>query len=333
MKKTLLLVAALVGVVGAKAQTESWSVNNSDGTLKDVYVANPDNTQMSVVEFSSTNVKGTHVSGPVAGYVDGSITPLEKTYDNSWNDIKKQDLSADGSVAPFYYVQGKGNPVNIDKVTFEEIMTDGVGTGVYRAYWNDAYYSPDGTNGLPTNGTYVTLTPSVNGKIKVAVWVNKGNRDVYVAKASDAKALSYGSEATISGYVNGQKDESGNMLYMEEVKTKNQIIEENNANLGEGETPTEIQPSDYYTVWDGNQAAWIYITFNATAGETYYVLNKSTQIGFGGYEFTPETGAGINEIEVAADDPNAPVYNLAGQRVSKDTKGILIQNGKKFINR
>ena len=29
---------------------------------------------------------------------------------------------------------------------------------------------------------------------------------------------------------------------------------------------------------------------------------------------------------------NAPVYNLAGQRVSKEAKGILIQNGKKFIN-
>lgn len=333
MKKTLLLVAALVGVVGAKAQTESWSVNNSDGTLKDVYVANPDNTQMSVVEFSSTNVKGTHVSGPVAGYVDGNKLPLETTYDNSWNNISKKDLSADGSVAPFYYVQGKGNPVDINKVTFEEIMTDGNPTGEYRAYWVDAYYSPDGTNGLPTNGTYVTLTPSVNGKMKVAVWVNKGNRDVYVAKASDAKALSYGSEATISGYVNGQNGDNGYVRYMEEVKTKNQVIEENNANLGEGETPTEIQPSDYYTVWDGNQAAWIYITFNSTAGETYYVLNKSTQIGFGGYEFTPETGAGINEIEVAADDPNAPVYNLAGQRVSKDTKGILIQNGKKFINR
>ena len=32
-------------------------------------------------------------------------------------------------------------------------------------------------------------------------------------------------------------------------------------------------------------------------------------------------------------DPNAPVYNLNGQRVSKSTKGILIQNGKKFINK
>ncbi len=31
-------------------------------------------------------------------------------------------------------------------------------------------------------------------------------------------------------------------------------------------------------------------------------------------------------------DKNAPVYNLNGQRVSKSTKGILIQNGKKFIN-
>ena len=125
---------------------------------------------MSVVEFSSTNVKGTHVSGPVAGYVDGNKLPLETTYDNSWNNISKKDLSADGSVAPFYYVQGKGNPVDINKVTFEEIMTDGNPTGEYRAYWVDAYYSPDGTNGLPTNGTYVTLTPSVNGKIKVAVW-------------------------------------------------------------------------------------------------------------------------------------------------------------------
>lgn len=32
-------------------------------------------------------------------------------------------------------------------------------------------------------------------------------------------------------------------------------------------------------------------------------------------------------------DPNAPVYNISGQRVSKESKGILIQNGKKFINK
>ncbi|MBR4307905.1 MAG: hypothetical protein IKT83_07950, partial [Bacteroidaceae bacterium] len=36
----------------------------------------------------------------------------------------------------------------------------------------------------------------------------------------------------------------------------------------------------------------------------------------------------INSIN--ADDVNAPIYNVAGQRVSKAQKGIFIQNGKKI---
>ena len=41
--------------------------------------------------------------------------------------------------------------------------------------------------------------------------------------------------------------------------------------------------------------------------------------------------SGINEIKADKFDVNAPVYNLAGQRVNANAKGILIQNGKKFI--
>ena len=72
------------------------------------------------------------------------------------------------------------------------------------------------------------------------------------------------------------------------------------------------------------------LTFNAAATETYYIFCKSTQVGFGGFEFTAGTN-GISEIAAEKTDANAPVYNLAGQRVSKNAKGILIQNGKKFI--
>lgn len=42
---------------------------------------------------------------------------------------------------------------------------------------------------------------------------------------------------------------------------------------------------------------------------------------------------GINDI-TAKDviyDANAPLYNLAGQKVGKDYKGVVIQNGKKRI--
>lgn len=51
------------------------------------------------------------------------------------------------------------------------------------------------------------------------------------------------------------------------------------------------------------------------------------------YSLNGQTTSGIKDINADKDNANAPVYNLAGQRVSKDTKGILIQNGKKFINK
>ena len=42
---------------------------------------------------------------------------------------------------------------------------------------------------------------------------------------------------------------------------------------------------------------------------------------------------GINEISNGTLNANAPIYNLAGQRVGKDYKGVVIQNGKKFIKK
>lgn len=42
---------------------------------------------------------------------------------------------------------------------------------------------------------------------------------------------------------------------------------------------------------------------------------------------------GINEVSNGAVNESAPIYNLAGQRVSKDYKGVVVQNGKKFIKK
>ena len=46
-------------------------------------------------------------------------------------------------------------------------------------------------------------------------------------------------------------------------------------------------------------------------------------------KLTVTGGTGINGVN--ADNENAPIYNLAGQRVNKAQKGIFIQNGKKSI--
>lgn len=42
---------------------------------------------------------------------------------------------------------------------------------------------------------------------------------------------------------------------------------------------------------------------------------------------------GISGINSDKPDTTAPVFNLAGQRVNNSFKGVVIQNGKKFINR
>lgn len=313
MKKIFTLVVVALSAISANAQTESWNVNNSDGTLKAEYVANSDQNAMSVVSFSTTNVTGTHTSGPIAGYEDGPTTPLKPKVDNSWGGIKKQDLSSDGSVPSFYYVQGKGNPVNIDKVTWEEIITEGVGTGNYRANWNDAYYNPDGTAGLPKNGTYITLKAATDGKMRVAVWINKGSRDVYIAKASDCKALSFGTDVIASGYISGTNNdvEEGSPLkgypkYQENIATKGTV------------------GSDAYVIGAG-KAVWVYLTFIAKANENYYIFNKNTQIGFSGFEFTPgETTLGINSISNSVEKSVKGYYTLDGAKVNAPVNGITI---------
>lgn len=40
---------------------------------------------------------------------------------------------------------------------------------------------------------------------------------------------------------------------------------------------------------------------------------------------------GINSITTDAADANAPAYNLSGQRVGKNAKGVLVKNGKKYV--
>lgn len=43
--------------------------------------------------------------------------------------------------------------------------------------------------------------------------------------------------------------------------------------------------------------------------------------------------AGVNALTVSELNVNAPMYNVAGQRVSAEYKGVVLQNGKKFINK
>jgi hypothetical protein len=60
--------------------------------------------------------------------------------------------------------------------------------------------------------------------------------------------------------------------------------------------------------------------------------NEVNQIASGGYIYSLNgSTTGVNAVIAEQADENAPVYNLAGQRVNKNYKGVVIQNGHKFI--
>ncbi|MDE5839689.1 MAG: hypothetical protein K2H49_02100, partial [Muribaculaceae bacterium] len=95
-----------------------------------------------------------------------------------------------------------------------------------------------------------------------------------------------------------------------------------------------------------------FMTFNVLAGNSYYFSALGSKCGGVGFVYTdsleepavtfcaqddlPEivfgTSAAVKSIS-AVNDENAPIYNLMGVRVNADAKGILIQNGKKFIRK
>ena len=58
-----------------------------------------------------------------------------------------------------------------------------------------------------------------------------------------------------------------------------------------------------------------------------YLVEPGDDYPHATFTLTVGDGVGINSINAA--DSNAPIYNVAGQRVSKAQKGVYIQNGKK----
>jgi hypothetical protein len=276
----------------------------------------------------------------------------------------------------------------------------------YQSSSDDNYYTrpaytyvdyEKGETGVPGTGLYYKFTPKVDGVLKFNTWVNKGNRKTFVVKASDGKVLEPYVDYTFDGYVNGQNDKIEDVdhpHYFTAADIKQRVDDENAKRAGESKDPI-----NKYVIEIGNQPVWGWITLNVSANESYYIYQQSSQLGFGGYEFTPTGGAaetyiavvdmGDNKVlasefsavidadgkatnvtdegsvvnfstgnmdvkacggavptEVEADfegtgietvklakSINAPMYNLAGQKVGNDYKGIVIMNGRKFMQK
>ena len=347
MKKIFTLISMALVAMSVNAQTEeSYTAVDADGNMAAEYaavvgeggVATNVANGSSVVKFGTANVEVEAVgSADPADKDEGGqdITPgakiegQENLYElvsiNSTKPIK-WEVKNQGDIQ-FYYIGGTGTPAV--SLLCEEIITDGSPTGNFRLVVNP--FDP-ATGGEPQSGLYYKFTTKVDGALKVGIWANKGNRTTFLVD-SETKMPS---EYLVEGYINGQnwtqEDADAGKCAAEQVGKKKWLSNEDIKTIHDA----SAQASNPWVIGAGNQNFWGNVIIDAKAGKTYWLFQGNSQIGFQGYTFAPgksKEEMNIESIKNAANNANAPRYNLAGQKVSKDFKGVVLQNGKKFVQK
>lgn len=211
------------------------------------------------------------------------------------------------------YLMGQGNP-EATHWEFDEETDNGTSHRVYGTYWEPG-------NDMPAKGAYWKFDVAAAGSLKVAIFGNKNGNPTYIVDASTKQPLAPASIDVAIFYQNTGFVYEGN-------------VDEGTAkyfNVGKMAEDYVLQHTNGVTQ---NRQVLGYLTFPVEAGKSYYLFNPKSQVGLYGFEFTAAGQSGIADI-IADEtlDENAPIYNVYGQRVNKDYKGVLIQNGKKFLNR
>lgn len=187
---------------------------------------------------------------------------------------------------------------------------------------------------LRTLGFNMPVNSILNGKVKVDLKYNYGVPYLTANAGTDDESITVTEsdeaaqpiEATIA-------DILANKYLNDLVTIKNFTFSKEEFQAGK---------FNYYAN-DGEQKIMIYDKFNKvggvaelTEGETYTVTGLYGAIFKGTPEILPTqavvagTPTGITNITTSAAD-NAPIFNLAGQKVGKSYKGVVIKAGKKMI--
>jgi hypothetical protein len=257
-----------------------------------------------------------------------STPNADKTAADAWQFAGAEDnkeLSAEGYPTFKGYVKANtGNP-SIGYYDYYDTNSDG--DPVHRV--SDVIWQ-DGSTFLPAKGCYYEFTCSEDGPLTVAMWVNKNlanNALFIIDESTGGSGNSYkrvpASDLTIKGFRNNNGWETNPETG--DPATPGQVFTFTMDDNGIFQTSTESGQTNM------NQPLFAYITWTAKKDVTYMVMCPKNQPGLLGFQFGNSTG--IFNIATSEEDTNAPIYNLSGQRVTKETKGVLIQNGRKFVNK
>ena len=170
---------------------------------------------------------------------------------------------------------------------------------------------------MPVKGAYYKFAATKSGDLRVAIYGNKNQNPTYIVDETTKQPLDPATVTVSIYYQNTGFAYEGN-------------AEEGTAkyfNVGPMAADYVLQHTNGITQ---NRPVLGFIDFSVEAGKTYWLFNPKSQIGIYGFYYAPGGGTGIASVKTEMES-DAAIYNLAGQKVSKDYKGVKVQNGKKFM--
>jgi hypothetical protein len=262
-----------------------------------------------------------------------------------------------------YYKHGDGKAVSCydqtgkDNVAIAETAVEGLDsyyTGVYKFISGHVYtiYARGGTTGL--NGISTAVGTYVEPQSKVYSYSAKTNLVTYGDGATmqitgnTSKNYGNGASITVNGAAyTGIKNSNGaqntftaatgkkiyRMTFYAIPNTDGDAPKFQEFNGATLDIPVT-------TVKDGTQATQTIMCVNGAETVTFtyggkqvnFVVDVDYSEASYDKDNDPTMGTdGIQDIKTAVIDLNGAIYNLAGQKVSNDFKGLVIKNGKKFV--
>ena len=190
---------------------------------------------------------------------------------------------------------------------------------------------------LRTLGFDMPLNSTISGTVKVDLDYSYG---VPYLKANDA---TNDESLTIQESTEEAQPIVATVADLNAKKYMNDLVIIKDVKLSTEKVTSGTSTRTNYYINDGDAKVQLYDKFQVsdlttlTDGETYTVQGLFGQI----FNNVPEIlmtkkvkeTTGITNITTEAADANAPAYNLAGQKVGKEYKGVVIKAGKKFIQK
>ena len=195
---------------------------------------------------------------------------------------------------------------------------------------------------LRTLGFNMPVNSTITGTVKVDLALNSGipylaknagttDEDLTIQESTEAAKPIVATVADIvaNKYMN-------DLVLIKNFKFSKEEYQTGKYNYYANDGDSKIMIYDKFSTPEDNNAK-IGGVANLTEGETYSVKGIFGAIFKNVQEVIPieaiSTTTGINNITTDATLENAPAYNLAGQKVGKAYKGVVIKAGKKFIQK